>query len=152
MGQIILAKQGYKLRRNIFYHDNQSAMKMESSGLSSGGKKSRHIHIIYLFIKDILERKDIELLHCPMEMMITDYYTKPLQGSLLKKMRDILMGTTAFPDEERVGIGEKGGSGEEKMSIDLDTSVNYSGDVSSKLAKGRPSRKIVTYADAVRTP
>ena len=51
-----------------------------------------------------------------------------------------------------VGIGEKGGSGEEKMSIDLDTSVNYSGDVSSKLAKGRPSRKIVTYADAVRTP
>ena len=99
-----------------------------------------------------MKREDIELVHCPTERMIADYYTKPLQGSLFRKMRDILMGHTVFPDEERVGIGEKGGSGEEKMSIDLDTSVNYSGDVSSKLAKGRPSRKIVTYADAVRTP
>ena len=125
---------------------------MESNGLSSCGEKSRHIHIRYFFIKDILKREDIELVHCPTERMIADYYTKPLQGSLFKKMRDILMGHTAFPDEERVGIGGKGGSGEEKMSIDLDTSANYSGDVSSKLAKGRPSRKIVTYADAVRTP
>ena len=39
--------------------------------------------------------------------MITDYYTKPLQGSLFKKMRDILMGLTPFPDEERVKLGEQ---------------------------------------------
>ena len=35
--------------------------------------------------------------------MIADYFTKPLQGSLFKKMRDIIMGLTAFPEEERVG-------------------------------------------------
>ena len=38
------------------------------------------------------------------------------------------------------------------MSINLGTYANYSGDVSSKLAKSRLSRKIVMYADAVRTP
>ena len=39
--------------------------------------------------------------------MIADYYTKPLQGSLFKNMRDILMGLAPFPDEERVRLSEK---------------------------------------------
>ena len=124
---------------------------MESNGLSSCGEKSRHIHIRYFFIKDILKREDIELVHCPTERMIADYYTKPLQGSLFKKMRDILMGHTAFPDEERVGIGAKEVLGEDKMSIDLRTSENYGKDASRELATSRPGRKIVTYADAVTT-
>ena len=38
--------------------------------------------------------------------MIADYYTKPLQGSLFRKMRDILMGITPFPDEERFGLNK----------------------------------------------
>ena len=38
--------------------------------------------------------------------MITDYFTKPLQGALFKNMRDIIMGLTALPDEGRVNIGE----------------------------------------------
>ena len=46
-------------------------------------------------------------LHCPTERMIADYYTKPLQGSLFKKMRDILMGLAQFSDKERVRLSEK---------------------------------------------
>ena len=119
-----LAEQGYTLRRNIFYQDNKSAMKMESNGLRSCGEKSRHIHIRYFFIKDILKRENIELVHCPTERMIADYYTKPLQGSLFRKMRDIIMGLIAFPDEERVGLGEKGELGEAKVSVNLGASEN----------------------------
>ena len=99
-----LAEQGYKLRRNIFYQDNQSVMKMESNGQKSCGEKSRHILIRYFFIKDVLKRENIELIHCPTERMIADYYTKPLQRSLFNKMRNIVMDLTPFPDEERVGI------------------------------------------------
>ena len=38
--------------------------------------------------------------------MIADYFTKPLQGALFEKMRDIIMGLIIFPDEERVNLGE----------------------------------------------
>ena len=51
-----------------------------------------------------MKRENIEVKHCPTERMIADYYTKPLQGSLFKKMKDILMGLAPFSDEERVGL------------------------------------------------
>ena len=70
------------------------------------GDKSRHISIRYFFIKGIMKREHIDLVHCPTERMIADFYTKPLQGSLFKKMRDIVMGLAPFPDEERVEIEE----------------------------------------------
>ena len=38
--------------------------------------------------------------------MIVYYFTKPLQGSLFRKMRDIIMGLASFPMEERVGDKE----------------------------------------------
>ena len=72
--------------------------------MKSAGDKSRHIYIRFFFMKDIMKRENIEVKHCPTERMIADYYTKPLQGSLFKKMRDILMGLAPFPDEERVGV------------------------------------------------
>ena len=62
-----LNEQGYNLDRNIFYQDNMSAMKIEKNGRKSCGEKSRHIHIRYFFIKDILEKENIELVHCPTE-------------------------------------------------------------------------------------
>ena len=80
---------------------------MESNGRRSCGEKSRHINIRYFFIKDVLKREGIELIHCPTERMIAGYYTKPLQGSLFRKMRDILMSLASFPEEERVGVHNK---------------------------------------------
>ena len=54
-----LEEQGYILKRNIFYQDNESAMRMESNGRKSAGDKSRHINIRYFFIKDVLQREGI---------------------------------------------------------------------------------------------
>ena len=39
--------------------------------------------------------------------MVGDYFTKPVQGGLFKKLRDYIMGTTMFPIEERVEIQNK---------------------------------------------
>ena len=45
--------------------------------------------------------------------MLADFFTKPLQGALFNKFRDVIMGykpissLTPFPDEERVGINEQ---------------------------------------------
>ena len=79
-------------------------MKLEQNGRLSCGEKSRHIHIRYFFIADVIKRENIKIEHCRTDKMVADYYTKPLQGTLFRKMRDALMGLTSFPIEERVEI------------------------------------------------
>lgn len=62
------------------------------------------MNIKYFLIMDMLEREKRELEYCLAERMILGYYNKPLQGSLFRKVRDILMDYTPFPDEERVNL------------------------------------------------
>ena len=88
--------QGFTIERNEFFQDNMSAMKLEQNGRISVGQKSRHINIRYFFIKDRIAEGDIVLIHCPTEIMIADFFTKPLQGSLFIKFRDIIMGITHY--------------------------------------------------------
>ena len=71
--------------RTIFYQNNESAINMEKNGLRSCGYKSRHIKIRYYFIKDILENEYISLEHCRTELMLVDFLTKTLQGSVLRR-------------------------------------------------------------------
>jgi hypothetical protein len=98
----ILNEQGYDMKNPVFYQDNESAIKMERNGLKSCGDRSRHINIRYFFIKDILEREEIDLKHCRTECMLADFLTKPLQGALFRRLRDIIMGITPFLVEYRV--------------------------------------------------
>ena len=76
----ILKFQGYDVTRSVSYQDNESAIKLEKNGMRSRGDKSRHIHIRYFFIKDILEREEIDLEHCGTEHMVAYFLSKPLQG------------------------------------------------------------------------
>ena len=71
-----------------------SAMKLEKNGCASAGQKSRHIDIRYFFIKDYIDRQEITLIHCPTKIMVADYFTKPLQGKLFEKFRDVIVGVT----------------------------------------------------------
>ena len=102
-----LKAQGHKIKSNVYYQDNESAMKIEMNGRKSCGEKSRHIHIRYFFIKDIIQMENIEIRHCKTDKMLADYYTKPLQGALFQKMRDRIMGLSDYIDEERVEGNEK---------------------------------------------
>lgn len=90
--KMFLEAQGHNLENNIFYQDNESAMKLESNGRSSAGQKSRHIDIRYFFITDRVKKEDLVIMHCPTMKMIADFFTKPLQGSLFRKLRDVIMG------------------------------------------------------------
>ena len=72
---------------------------MESNGKNSSGDKSRYINIIFS-IKDVLIRDNMEPIYFPTERMIADSFTKILQGSLFKKMKDILMGLSILSEEE----------------------------------------------------
>jgi KUP system potassium uptake protein len=107
-----LASQGYVLKQNIFHQDNKSTIKFEENGRKSCGPNSRHIDIRYFWIKDRLGLEDFEVRYCPTEQMLADFFTKPLQGGLFKKLRAVVMGhmhidslraETPPPTQERVG-------------------------------------------------
>jgi hypothetical protein len=73
----------------------------------------RHIDIRYFFITDHSKRNNIHITHCPTDVMLADFFTKPLQGALFRKFRSVLLGEHhthslrlgEFPSaaEERVG-------------------------------------------------
>ena len=63
--------------------------------MRSVGKGSRHVRIKYFFIADKVKNKELEILYCPTGEMIAGFYTKPLQGALLFKHRDCMLGINA---------------------------------------------------------
>jgi Reverse transcriptase (RNA-dependent DNA polymerase) len=110
-----LKEQGYAIDENILEQDNESAIKLEKNGRTSAGPRSRHIDIRYFWIKDRTEATGIKIRHCPTLQMLGDFFTKPLQGSLFRVFRAVLLGykhtsTLAsypgLPTEERVGMGQ----------------------------------------------
>ena len=114
--KFFIEAQDYKLKGNELNQDNTSAIRLEKNGKLSSGQQTRHINIRYFFIKDRVKEDNINIVYCPTERMVADYFTKPLQGSLFKKLRDVIMGHT-HPDslleaapplvEERVGNKEE---------------------------------------------
>ena len=52
----------------------------------------RHINIRYFFVCDRVNMKEISVHWCPTKDMVADFWTKPLQGSHFRKLRDYIMG------------------------------------------------------------
>ncbi len=109
-----LEGQGYSMGEIIFEQDNESAIKLEVNGRSSAGPKSRHIDIRYFFIKDRILSDGITIKHCPTLQMLADFFTKPLQGALFFKFRDVVRGhkhTNSLMEINPSSIEERVGSG-----------------------------------------
>ena len=86
-----LDAQGYGIRDSVVYQDNKSAILLEENGKMSSSKRTRHLNIRYFFVTDRIRAKELRIEHCPTEEMISDYFTKPLQGALFRRMRNTLM-------------------------------------------------------------
>jgi len=69
---------------------------MEKNGRNSCTGNSRHVDILYFFVKDRVNKGQVKIEYCPTELMLSDFFTKPLRGSLFKKFRDIVMGYTTI--------------------------------------------------------
>jgi len=62
-------------------------------------------------MKDRIKSKNVSIRYCPTEQMLADFITKPLQGSLFKHFKRVIMGldhistlwkSELSPTEERV--------------------------------------------------
>jgi len=86
-----LEHQGYAVHDNVVYQDNQSAILLERNGKSSSGRRTRHMDIRYFFATDQIAKGRMRVQYCPTGEMIADFFTKPLQGSLFRKFRALVL-------------------------------------------------------------
>jgi hypothetical protein len=87
-----LLDQGYQVRENIVYQDNESAILLERNGKASSSKRTKHINIRYYFVSDRINQGERTVEWCPTGDMTADFMTKPTQGALFRKFRDQIVG------------------------------------------------------------
>jgi hypothetical protein len=88
---LFLEAQGYNVDKNIIYHDNKSAILLETNGKKSLGKQTRALNIRYFFITNQVEKGNAQIEHCGTHDMAGDFFTKPLQGKKFLQFRDDIL-------------------------------------------------------------
>ena len=107
-GQILwtryfLKDQGYDVKQNTVYQDNKSAVLLEKNGSLSSSQRTRHINVQYFFIKDRVRNGEMQIVYCPTEDMLGDFFTKPLQGEKFIQFCNLILGLLkVHPDTEGV--------------------------------------------------
>ena len=104
--RLFLEAQGYHVTDNVLHQDNESTIKLAKNGRRSSSKQTRHIEVRYYFITDHIERDRVQVSYCPTGDMLADYFSKPLQGSLFRKFRNLILNVNPT-DEVMVRPGEQ---------------------------------------------
>jgi hypothetical protein len=81
-------------------------MLLEKNGRASSSKRTKHINVRYYFVTDKIAKGELKVQWCPTTAMIADYMTKPLQGKLFRRFRDLIMGL-ASSTERIVGSDDR---------------------------------------------
>ena len=87
----IFLKEGYALHKKVLYQDDEVSIKMEKNSRNSCTGNSRQISIRYVLVKDCVDREDFSIEYCNTSAMLADFFTKPLQGSLFLRLREVIM-------------------------------------------------------------
>jgi hypothetical protein len=61
------------------------------NGKLPSGKRTKHLDIQYFYVKDLIDRGVLSVGHCISDNMIAEFFTKPLQGSCFKQLRDVIL-------------------------------------------------------------
>ena len=67
--------QGHKIKVNIVFQVNTSAMKLEINSKTSSGKKTRHFNINFFYFSSLVRRGKMQVKYCLTKDMIADYMT-----------------------------------------------------------------------------
>ena len=86
-----LISRNYNVLDTILYQDNQASISILKNGINSI-KRMKHIKSKYFFVTDYIKNNELRVEWIDTNMMIADFYTKPLIGDKFEKFRDIIMG------------------------------------------------------------
>ena len=81
--------QGYDLPPVKIGQDNQAVIHSIQRGVPA--ERSRHVDIRYFWLKDRAESGEVLIEYVPTEDMVADLLTKPLQGEIFRRLRDLLL-------------------------------------------------------------
>jgi hypothetical protein len=95
--------QGHKVQDDVLHQDNKSSILLERNGKASSSKRAKHINIRCFFITDRVVKGELSVVWCPAGDMIGDHATKPLQGAVFKRFRDLVVGVEPV---EEPGLGK----------------------------------------------
>jgi len=100
MGQVLwtrhfLAAQGEYVSTTTSYQDNKSTILLAENGRASSSKHTRHLNVRYYFITDQITKGHVKVAFCPMQDMVADFFTKPLQGNLFVCMSEGILNLPA---------------------------------------------------------
>ena len=87
--KLFLEAQGIAVERNVLYQDNKSTILLQENGKKSSSKRTRALNIRYFFLTDQVQKGNIAIEYCPTLDMIGDFMTKPLQGQLFVKLKNL---------------------------------------------------------------
>ena len=76
-------------------------------------------------MKDRIEKGEFEVKYCPTELMIADFFSKPLQGSLFKRFSAVIMGEVDL----LTFLNSKPPPPKERVDVSIDTKNITGGDV-----------------------
>ena len=85
-----LIAQGYEIGPVKIYQDNMSTISMVANGKSNSAK-TRHIAIRFFFVADRVKNGEISIEYMSTGNMLADILTKPLQGELFIRLRNMLL-------------------------------------------------------------
>eukprot|EP00957_Ditylum_brightwellii_P088383 6731900-Ditylum_brightwellii.AAC.1 len=75
-------------------------MRLEKSRKGSSGKRTCYINIGYFGFTDRIAPGEITVEYCPRELMVTDFYTKSLQGKLFRIFCNMILNLEEDPCTE----------------------------------------------------
>ena len=91
----ILSELGFQQTSpTIIYEDNKSAIKLATSIQVT--RESRHINIRHHYIRDIIRKGEVQIVHLPSHLMTSDMLTKPLGPATFKPFCRILLNVDHF--------------------------------------------------------
>jgi hypothetical protein len=56
--------QGYGVKENVLFQDNNSSIILEKNGRASSSKRMKHINIRYFFIADRVSKEEVSVVWC----------------------------------------------------------------------------------------
>ena len=103
---LFITAQGFDIKPFV-HRDNTSSLKLEVNGKASSGKRTRHFNIKYFYITDLIKRGLIQAVYCPTKLMMADYMSKPLTGTLFKYMRAWILNLPEYQTYKNIVTSQK---------------------------------------------
>jgi hypothetical protein len=122
------------VEQNILYQDNKSTMLLAKNGRWSSSKRTKHIKSRYFFIKDKIDKGEVQVEHKPTEKMWSDIFTKPKQGTGFRRDRAYLMNVPEDYDDDL----ERSKTNEKLLGKQVIASQHLKSAINTMIAKNNP--------------